>query len=489
MNHTHRSYLFKHIVCAISLFFISCSYGNKSKTNSNPTNQATNILLVIVDDLGQRDLGIYGSTFYETPNIDAFAKRSVTFSNAYAASPVCSPTRAAIMTGKDPARLKITDWISGWGDKNKRMKTPKIREQLPLEEITLAELAKQQGYKTFFAGKWHLGKKGYHPDQQGFAINKGGFHGGRPYHGYYAPYKNPKLKEGPEGEYLPDRLTQETIDFMLANKSAPFLAVLSFYTVHTPIQASKRHIAYYKEKAKARGFKTGKPVTVKEGRSVTTVQQQNAAYASMVAAMDENIGRLLSALRSSGLDKSTTVIFTSDNGGLATNRKSGAPTSNAPLRAGKAFLYEGGIRIPLIIQAPSQNTRGAVNDTPVTSVDLFPTIAALLAANDLPENLDGVNLLPLLASTTATDDQRALYWHYPHYHTAGWRPGGAIREGNWKLVEHFETGDIELYNLSEDLSEQHDLSKNHPEVASSLYSKLKKWRRYIGAEMPVMRKR
>jgi len=316
--------------------------------------QKTNVLFILVDDLGWADLGCYGSTFYRTPNIDRLAGEGVRFTQAYAASPVCSPTRAALMTGKHPVRVNITDWIPGRPAKNRRLLAPEDEHQLPLEEITFAETLKDKGYETFFAGKWHLGGEGYYPEQQGFDINKGGHDRGSPPDGYYVPYNNPKLEDGPDGEYLPDRLTDECIQFLKTPHKAPFLAFLAYYTVHTPIQASKRHIGDCEERAAA--LESVGPDRREEREAHTRIRQENPEYASMVEALDENIGRLLDALEESGQRENTCIVFTSDNGGLSTlpaGRKNLAPTSNEPLRAGKGWCYEGGIRVPLLIAGPS----------------------------------------------------------------------------------------------------------------------------------------
>ncbi len=326
------------------LTLISCS--------TEPAGQP-NFIFILVDDLGYSDLGCYGSTFYETPNLDRLASSGVLFTDAYASSPVCSPTRASIMTGKYPSRLNITDWIPGNDPKNRKLIGPQDMNHLSLEEYTLAEVLKNNGYNTFFAGKWHLGDEGFFPEDQGFDINKGGHHIGQPPGGYYSPYKNPMLSDGPEGEYLTDRLTDESIKFMEENGENPFLLFLSFYTVHTPIQANKDHIGYFQSK-KDKLPGGGEPLLEVEHDGSTLTNQANAEYASMVYSMDENVGRLVTYLEQSRLSENTYIIFTSDNGGLST-LPSGrvAPTSVKPLRAGKGWCYEGGIRVPLIIKTPT----------------------------------------------------------------------------------------------------------------------------------------
>ncbi len=354
-----------------------------------------NIVFILVDDLGWADVQCNNpESFYETPNINHLAEVGVLFTNACAASPVCSPTRASIMTGKYPARLHITDWIPGQDPKNRKLLGPQDEHQLPLEEITMAERLKQAGYVTGFFGKWHLGDSGYYPEDQGFDINIGGHHRGSPPGGYYSPYKNPKLTDGPEGEYLPYRLTNEVIHFIETNQDKSFLAYLAFYTVHTPIQASRRHIDYYKDKATQ--LKYSDTIRyIPERNGITRMKQDNPAYASMVHAMDENIGRLFGALESLGIMENTWIIFTSDNGGLSTLGEPDAPTSNQPLRAGKGWCYEGGVRVPLIIAGPGIQHEGTEINDPVISNDLYKIVIDLTGievSDELPD--DGISLVP-----------------------------------------------------------------------------------------------
>ncbi len=443
-----------------------------------------NFLFILVDDLGWSDLGCYGSRFAETPNLDRLAASGIRFTDAYASCPVCSPTRASIMTGKYPSRLNITDWIPGDNPKNRKLLGPEDRNELPLEEKTLAEALREHGYKTFFAGKWHLGSDGFFPEDQGFEINRGGHHMGHPPGGYYSPYKNPKLKDGPEGEYLPDRLTDETIKFMENTAGDPFLAFLSFYTVHTPIQASRRHISKYEAKTARKGEHEG-PAYKPEHDGETKQAQDNPAYASMVEAMDENVGRLMDELVKLDLDKNTIIVFTSDNGGLSTlypGRQ--APTSNFPLRAGKGWCYEGGIRVPLIIRLPGNEEKTGESSVPVISMDFYPTLLELAGLPELPEqNMDGKSLARYLREGKEPE-RDALFWHYPHYHGSAWTPGAAVRSGDWKLIEFYEKEKVELYNLKTDLGEKNDLSTVNPDKTSELLEMLHKWQDETGALMP-----
>lgn len=442
-----------------------------------------NILFVLVDDLGWTELGCYGSRLAETPSLDRLAESGVRFTDAYASCPVCSPTRASIMTGKYPARLNITDWIPGYDPKDRKLLGPQDRHALPLKEKTLAEALGDKGYRTFFAGKWHLGGEGYFPEDQGFDLNLGGHHVGQPPGGYYSPYNNPKLADGPEGEYLPDRLTDETIKFMEECVGSPFVAFLSFYTVHTPIQASRRHIDKYQDKTA--GLEKKGPEYLPEHDGATKQFQDNPEFASMVEAMDENLGRLLDKLEDLGIDQHTVVIFTSDNGGLSTlfpGRE--APTSNLPLRAGKGWCYEGGIRVPLIIRAPGISTPGRESSSPVISMDLYPTILELAEIPALPDqHTDGRSLVPCLRGD-GEPEREAIFWHYPHYHGSAWTPGAAVRSGNWKLIEFYDKGKIELFNLSEDIGERRDLAAAYPEQALDLLDLLHEWQESVGALFP-----
>jgi arylsulfatase A-like enzyme len=429
-----------------------------------PQKQPPNFVFILVDDLGWADVRCnYPETFYDTPNIDKLAETGVRFTNAYSANPVCSPTRAAIMTGKHPNRVNITDWIPGNDPKNRPLIGPQDGTGLALEEITLAEKLKEAGYKTFFAGKWHLGDEGYFPEDQGFDINIGGHDKGSPPGGYYSPYNNPKLENGPEGEYLTDRLTDESIRFLEQIKENSFLLFLSYYTVHTPIQAAKKHIEKYELKREE--LELDSIPHKKEGDGWTKMVQEDAAYASMVAAMDENVGRIMEALKRQGLDKNTWVIFTSDNGGLSTLYRKNAPTSNGPLRAGKGWCYEGGIRVPLIITGPGVDTPGRVSEQPAVSMDFYPTILALAGIQHKKNN--GESLLPILKLNEKLT-RNELFWHYPHYHGSGWKPGSAIRQGDWKLVVHYESGKTELFYLGEDAGETSDISMQNPEKVAVL---------------------
>ena len=441
-----------------------------------------NFLFILVDDLGWTDLGYSNSSFYETPNIDLLSDGAIRFTNAYASGSVCSPSRASILTGKHPARLQITDWIPGARPQNRRLSCPPILNELPLEEVTLAEVLQQNDYRTFFAGKWHLGDMGFFPENQGFEVNLGGHHKGSPPGGYYTPYQNPKLSDGPEGEYLTDRLTSESINFLDSIGRNPFFLYLSYYTVHTPIQPNTDYIDKFNQKRGDLGIEH--VARRNEGDGVTVLEQYNPAYGSMLYALDKNVGRLMAKLREEDLYDNTTIVFTSDNGGLSTlkSERRLAPTSVLPLRGGKGWLYEGGIRIPLLIKPSNYSGESRICNEPVIGHDFFPTFLSLAGIElDEKPQFDGLDLSPLLLENT-TIGQRALFWYYPHYHGSAWTPGAAIRLGKWKLLEFYESNTVELYNLAEDVSESIDLSEKEPEKTSQLLNRLHELQNSVNAK-------
>jgi len=476
----------------LTSFFVLASFSCRGPANPETK---PNVVFILVDDLGWADLGCYGSTFHETPNIDQLAGESMRFTSAYAACPVCSPTRTSIMTGKYPARTGVTDWIAGRQVYNPGLPCDMLlsREfelEMKLEEITIAEALKEAGYHTFFAGKWHMGEDSiFWPEHQGFDINKGGWSVGSPRGGYFSPYVNPRLESGPEGECLTDRLTDESIAFLEANEGEPFLLYLSFYTVHTPLQGKPELIEKYEQKLETLGLTPGSMETTDRewikyaaprGRFVERTQQGHPIYASMIETLDSNVGRLMQKLRELGLDENTIVIFMSDNGGLATSE--GSPTSNLPLRAGKGWMYEGGIREPMFIKWPGSGLEGSVSDVPVTSTDFYPTILEMAGLELKPEqHMDGVSLAPLLTGKGHLSE-RPLFWHYPHYGNQGGKPGAAVRVGDYKLIEFFDPGIVELYNLAEDMGETKNLAEKMPEKAGELLHLLHSWQNEVGAE-------
>ncbi len=460
---------------------VGTTFARSSIVHGEPTNESKpNIVLILVDDLGWVDVGCYGSTFYETPNIDRLASQGMKFTNGYAACAVCSPTRASILTGRYPARLGVTDWIrarfqggeipedkenpNGYeGGEDKELLCPKNALWMELEEITIAELLKKEGYTSCHIGKWHLGADDWYPDKQGFDYNIAGCDFGQP-PSYFDPYCNdhqgciPTIDPHEEGEYLTDREADEAEAFIRKHKDQPFFLYMANYAVHTPIQAKDNLIEKYKEKE-------------------PTDEQDHSVYAAMVESVDDCVGQIMDTLEELGLEDNTLFIFTSDNGGLV------GPTDNSPLRSGKGFPYEGGIREPFIVRWPGKVEANTVNHTLVCSIDCLPTICE--AANvQVPQDrpIDGISLMPLLKQS-GTPDREALFWHFPHYRH-GNSPYSIIRKGDWKLIKHYVGPRFELFNLEEDLSETNDLSESHPEKREELHNDLNDWLKECKAKMP-----
>lgn len=424
----------------------------------------TNFVFILADDFGWPDLGCYGNKYFSTPNIDRLASQGARFTNAYAACPVCSPTRASILTGKYPVRTGVTDWIPGRPSHEAGpVTTPRTATELNLAETTIAEQLKPAGYRSASIGKWHLGGEGFYPTEQGFDHNLGGNHSGSPPPGprpYFGPYQLPGLAGG-EGEFLTERLTREGVRFIEQNKDRPFFLYLSHYTVHTPLSSRPERVKLHEEKAAGR---------------------YDAIYADMVESLDESVGQVAAAVDGAGLADRTMIVFFSDNGGLRYEGTSKhAVTTNAPLRAGKGHLYEGGIREPLIIRGPGVAKPGVVIDTPVSSIDFFPTLCDLAGVR--AQGVDGVSLKPLLQGGRLKP--RPLFWHYPHYSNQGGEPGSAVRDGDWKLIEFHADGRRELFNLREDQGEARNLASRRPDVTRRLASLLDDWRKQTGAVMPA----
>lgn len=441
-----------------------------------------NVVVFLVDDLGFADIGANNpDCFYDTPHIDQLAAEGVRFTDGYAANPVCSPTRYSLMTGKYPSRVDATNFFSG--KRSGKFNTAPFVDNMPLDDITIAQVLQGQGYRTFFAGKWHLGEsEEYYPQNRGFEINMGGHTRGGPYTGnrYFSPFENPQLHpDSPEGDHLPDRLARDTASFIATHRDEPFLAYLSFYSVHTPLMGRPDLVKKYEKRAHEiydEEFGAEEQVFGDEPRRVR-VLQKHAVYAAMVEAMDEAVGKVLHQLEESGVADNTIVIFTSDNGGLSSSE--GSPTSNLPLRGGKGWVYEGGIREPWIIRYPGVTTPGSVSETQISSIDLFPTLAAAAGA-EFDHEVDGVNLKPVLAGGELPS--RPLFWHYPHYSNQGGIPSGAIRVGNFKLIERYEDGRVHLYNLKRDIGEQHDLAAKYPEKVTRLRAQLHAWYEEVDAK-------
>lgn len=454
----------------------------------------TNVILVLLDDYGWKDSTCYGSTFYETPNLDRLASQGMRFTQAYASCPVCSPTRASMLTGKYPARLGVTNFIShGKGHPNTgRIIDVPYTKHLPSEEYNMAKCLKDNGYQTWHVGKWHLGLEPYWPDKQGFDVNVAGCQMGHPWKGYFSPWSIPTLPEGPDGEYLTDRITDEAVK-LIENRDAdkPFFLNMWYYTVHTPIQAKPEYVQYFKDKAKKMGIDTIEPFVdgeyfpcdhKKDQRVRRRVIQSDPDYAAMIKSMDENLGRLMQAVTDAGQEDNTLFIFTSDNGGLATAE--GSPTCNAPLAEGKGWMYEGGTREPLVIKLPGVIEAGSESECVTTTPDIYPTVLEACGLDAQPQqHCDGKSILPVLKGDT-TFQRGPVFWHYPHYGNQGGTPGSSLREGDYKLIEFFETGKVELYNLKDDISEEHDLAQKRPDIAKDLHIKLANWRQEVQARIP-----
>lgn len=435
-----------------------------------------NVILFLVDDWGWTDGSVFGSDLYETPNIDKLASEGTLFTQAYAACTVCSPTRSAVLTGLYPARTYLTDWIGGHAPnyRNLPLQEPEWTKSLEFKHTTIAEALKPHGYRTASIGKWHLTPKGkpgspevaaYWPEHHGFDVNIGGNQFGSP-GSYFAPYgkgDNTRLNmpASKKGEYITDRLVDETVKLIDEWRDSPFFLYFPFYNVHLPLQAKQEYVELYQDK-------------VKPG-----MRHTNPKYAAMVHAVDVAIGRILAKLEEQGLSDNTMIILTGDNGGLIR----GGLTSNAPLRDGKGSVYEGGVRVPCVIKMPG-GQRGVRNDTPIISNDFFPTILSATGIPNIVNNTDGADLTGILSGQNETIAERDLFWHYPHYHTQGSTPYSAIRSGDYRLIEYHRDGNVELYNLADDIGESKDLSRHQPDIVNGLKAKLHAWRESVSAQMP-----
>jgi arylsulfatase A-like enzyme len=452
-------------------FLGACSAAAMAQSRPRP-----NIVFVMADDLGWADLPVNGGDLHETPEIDAFARTATRFTHAYAAASICSPTRASIMTGKTPGRLGITIWHEGALRKvtDKPVIPPVSGDHLPHAEVTIAERLHEAGYRTAHIGKWHLGTTSHGPESQGFDIGVGGTHWGAP-QTFFHPYKGnqgfggeyrfvPGLGLGKPGDYLTDKLTDAAIRAIDDCAPGPFFLNLWYHTPHTPIECKPEHEAYFEKKIRP------------------THKHRNAKYAGMVRSLSENFGRLLRHLDQRGLGRDTIVVFFSDNGGYTEPYKGQTVTTNHPLRSGKGSLYEGGIRVPMLVRWPGVTRPGSVNHTPVISCDFYPTLLEMAGLSGSAP--DGVSLAPLLRDPAAQLPPRDLHFHYPHYYPTT-PPVSAIRSGDWKLLEYFEDGRLELFNLRTDPAEEHNLAAAEPARARELRDKLHQWRAAVGARIPV----
>ncbi len=441
-----------------------------------------NILLIVVDDLGYHDLGVTGSNYYETPNVDRLARTSYQFTQGYSSSPVCSPARASLITGQTPATHGITDWIGApeeeaWREmgRHTQLLPPAYSHQLDAESITLPEALKAAGYETFFAGKWHLGGEGSYPEDHGFDTNIGGFESGSPKGGYFAPYDNPKMAQGPNGENLTLRLANETAKFIEGEHQQPFFAMLCFYAVHGPIQTTEEKWAKFREKAERNGL--ADHAFEMERRLPIRIVQDNPVYAGLVETMDDAVGRVMEALEKSGLAENTVIVFTSDHGGVASGDN--FSTSNLPLRGGKGYQWEGGLRVPYFIHLPGQ-AKGQKVVLPATGIDLYPTLLGL-AGQKSGSSIEGIDLFAAMKEKKLGD--RDLFWHYPHYGNQGGDPSSIIRRGKWKLIHYWEDGHRELYDLERDPGEQWDLANRETKLVDEMDAALLSYLEKANANM------
>jgi arylsulfatase A-like enzyme len=453
------------LMCAVISFFAPPAIGQNNTDKPN-------VLFILVDDLGYYDLGITGSEFYETPNIDGLGEKSYRFLQGYASSRVCSPSRAGIMTGVTPVVHGVTDWIGAPGGEAWRkagrytqMLPPEYEHGLSAALLTLPEAMKMAGYDTFFAGKWHLGSEGSYPEDHGFDTNIGGYGAGSPKGGYFAPYQNPVLTQGSDGENLSIRLANETAKFIEQEHKRPFFAMLSFYAVHSPIQTSEEKWAKYRSKVEKEGI--ADHGYAMEKRLPIRQVQDNPVYGGLVETMDDAVGIVLEALKANGLEENTIVVFTSDHGGVASGDN--FSTSNLPLRGGKGYQWEGGLRVPYFIKVP--DTSGGDIEIPVSNIDFLPTLVDMVGGDQSTiRNVEGKTLVPVLKGKKM--DARALYWHYPHYGNQGGDPSSIIRAGDWKLIYYWENKQAELYNLQNDPYEENNLIVSHKVRADRLTQKL-----------------
>ncbi len=512
----------KILILAILVAPIGLTFGQ----SRNKKAKSPNVIVFLVDDLGWKDLSCYGSEFYETPNVDKLAKEGVRFTNAYAACHVCSPTRASILSGKYPARINLTDWLPGRNDfAYQKLKNVDVIQHMPDEETTLAEALKAKGYATAIFGKWHLGEAPSDPTKHGFDIHvPSEWNKGWPLD-YNAPFRLPGYGGNP-GEYLTDRLTTDALKYIEDNREKPFFLYLAHFAVHDPIQGRKDLVEKYKKKLAAmpesnkppyilEGNPDSDPLTIEErvtlledpayagfsqlprGTVKVKQRQDNVEFAAMVEAMDESLGRVMAKLKDLDIDDNTIVIFCSDNGGMAAGNF-GRPskfldpktpdvhvsTSNLPLRGAKGWLYEGGIRVATIVKWAGVKSPGSESDVPIISTDFYPTILDMLGLPKLPkQHMDGKSFVPVLKGKDDLN-RDALYWHFPHYSNHGMQsPGGAVRYKNFKLLEYYENGTVQLFDLDKDLGELNDISKENPEKVKELKDMLHKWRESVNARM------
>ncbi len=457
-----------------------------------------NIVFILADDLGWMDLSCMGSSFYETPNLDRLAREGMRFTDAYAACPVCSPTRASIMTGLYPASVGITNFIGGHA-KGYLVSAP-YSDHISHNQKTIAEELISAGYSTWHVGKWHLAgrydrsnefKESHYPDGHGFEVNIAGCEAGMPHHGYFAPWMIKNLTEGERGEYLPDRLTGEAIELIRNRGIKPFFLNLWYYLVHVPIEAKREYIEYFEKKKADLSLDAVEEFEVgdffpcehkKDKRIIRRLVQSDCAYAAMLKSLDENIGKLIKTLKDEGIYDDTIILFTSDNGGLSTAE--GSPTCNKPLNEGKGWMYEGGTREPLIVKWDGRIIPGSICNTPVTSPDFYPTICEIAGVAEYKQG-EGKSLIRLFEDCRDTYlDDRPIFWHYPHYANQGGTPGSSVRKGRYKLIQFYEYKNYELYDIVSDPGETKNIYGDRSAIALELTELLENWKQSIEAKIP-----
>lgn len=450
-----------------------------------------NILVVLIDDMGWRDLQCFGSTFYETPCIDQLAKDGTSLTQAYATCPVCSPSRASLLTGKYPARLGLTVHI-GSHSRGKLFEVPYV-DHLSTEEFAMPKALQKAGYQTWHIGKWHLGSEAYYPENHGFDVNIGGCHAGGPGdEGYFSPYNIPVPDALPDGVYLTDYLCDKAVELIENAGDKPFYMNLSHYAVHTPIFAKEEDIAKFEAKSKRMKLDEINPIVEgdyfpcshkKHMKIQRRLFQSDVEMAAMIWNLDQNTGKVIDALKRTGKYDDTIIVFTSDNGGLSSSE--GSHTCNAPLAEGKGWMYDGGIRIPLIFKGEGIS-KSTISEQITTGTDIYPTLMELAGLNQVEEqHVDGISIANALRGGEIIKD-RPIFWHFPHYGNQGGTPTAAVRFNEYKLIKFYEDNHVELYNLSEDISESFNIADENPEMTMKLTSMLEEWVRDVGGIVPTL---
>ncbi|MEO0330387.1 MAG: sulfatase [Bacteroidota bacterium] len=460
-------------IVGVAFLLVGCLEKSSTATNQ-PQIDSPNIVLIVADDLGWSDLGCYGNTYFESPYLDSLAQLGVRFTQAYSAGHVCSPTRASLLTGRYPARIGLTNYLYGTKtvDDSPVLPAP-FEDRLPLEEITLAEELKQDGYQTALMGKWHLGENTSFgesdPQFHGFDMTVGFDYELLPVGDSYEWFKIGDTTQAYQLPHLTEEITRNSVDFITQYRDTTFFLMVTHYAVHLPLQGDSALVAKYQAKENPRP------------------DDFHPVYGAMIEQMDQSVGAIVNSLKTNRLMDNTLVIFVSDNGGLAVGEAGAKPTVNDPLRAGKGTMFEGGIRVPMIAHWPGHIEGGLVNTSVLSTVDLYPTLHTLVSSTDqIAHTIDGVNRLSAFTSPIQVD-RSALYWHYPHFSNQGGRPRAAVRVGDFKLIRSLEDSTTELYNVVDDLAEQHELSEQLPQKVQQLNDSLENWFHEVNATMPIPR--